>query len=565
MKVLSASLAIACAVCGTLDSFATVYGVCAHVTRDEYDERLRAYDMIAAAGFKMVRSDFDWWRCQNAVDGDFDFSFYDTVVDDAAGKGLTILPILYGPPNWAQPVHEHIDQWRKFVRAVAYHFKGRIPAFEIWNEENIDFFWHNPSPSDYASVLIAANEAIKSVDPKLQVIFGGTAGCDVEFIEQTIRAGAKDAFDAVNVHPYRHPNPPEPGLSEDLSALKEMMARNRIEEREIWITEMGWPTMSAKIPDPTVLRTGLKIAEPKRAKWRAAYLDLVKESPSAEAMAQELLKVLPQGSVCEGVNAKRLIENLGNGAYDLVVFPFGEFYPVEVMEATVEFVRRGGTLVLMGGYPLYSSYCSGDVVKSTPQGTTDGSSARYRLRIAAKAWWEDGTLPETVKVFPTDRARAAGLQIDPAGISADRFLNDSLLRPGDRFEPILCGKDKNGSPAVAAAVYLLNSDMKGRVVVSTTSRGKIGTGSLSEIQQALNTVRAMKSAAKHGVDKYFIYEFRAVEEDEINAEHFFGLVHKDFSPKLSYEACRRFFVKAAEASKRRHSTERKAAPPARPK
>lgn len=543
MKILSAALAIICTISGTITAYATVYGVCAHVTRDEYEERVRAYDMIAAAGFKMVRSDFDWWRCQNTNDDDFDFSFYDTVVNDAKEKGLVILPILYGPPNWAQPVQEHIEQWRKFVRAVAYHFKGRIPAFEIWNEENIDFFWHQPCPSDYAKVLIAANEAIKSVDPGLKVIFGGTAGCDVEFIEQVICAGAKDAFDAVNVHPYRYPNPPEPGLSEDLSALKKMMARNGIIDREIWITEMGWSTMSAKVPDPTVLRAGLKIAEPKRAKWRAAYLDLIKECSSAEAMTQELLKVLPKGSTCEGVNAKQLIENLADGVYDLVVFPFGEFYPKEVMDATVEFVRKGGTIIVMGGYPLYSSYCSGDVVKATSQGTMDGSSARYRLRIAARAWWEDDALPENTKVFPTDRARAAGLQIDPAGISADRFLNDSLLRPGDRFEPILCGKDKNGNSLVAAAVYLLNSDLKGRVIVSTTSRGKIGTGSLSEIQQALYTIRAMKSAAKHGVDKYFIYEFRAIEEDEISAEHFFGIVHKDFSPKLAYEACRRFFIK----------------------
>ena len=523
-----------------LPALSTTYGVCAHVTRDEYAERGRTYEMVAKAGFKAVRSDFDWARCQKAKDAPFDFSFYDSVVDDAAKCGLTILPILYGPPQWGYPVYEHLDAWRSFVRETARHFRNRIPVYEIWNEENIDFFWKHPDPVKYAEVLKAAYEEIKAINPKLRVAFGGTAGCDWAFVERVINAGAGDAFDIVNIHPYRQPNPPEPGISEDLGALKAMMVRHGIADRPIWITEMGWPTLPAAVPDAAVLRAGLQIAEPRRMRWRAAYLDLMKDGSSAQAMASEILKVLPKDSTCKGVNATQLTEDLRRCVYDLVVFPFGEFYPEEIMESTVEFVRKGGTLVVMGGYPLYSSYRSGEVVESTKSGVSDGAYARYRLRIAARAWWEDKSLPESTKVFPSELADKVGLKVNPTGLDADRFLFDSLLQPGDKFIALLTGNDKNRNAVAAAGVYRFDSDMKGRVIVSTTSRGRIGTAALSEGLQARYTIESMQAAAKLGVERYFIYEFRAVEEDPLDAEHFFGIVHKNFAPKKAYEACRRF-------------------------
>ena len=105
---------------------------------------------------------------------------------------------------------------------------------------------------------------------------------------------------------------------------------------------------------------------------------------------------------------------------------------------------------------------------------------------------------------------------------------------------MLTGNDKNRNAVAAAGVYRFDSDMKGRVIVSTTSRGRIGTAALSEGLQARYTIESMQAAAKLGVERYFIYEFRAVEEDPLDAEHFFGIVHKNFAPKKAYEACRRF-------------------------
>ena len=512
-------------------------GVCAHVTRDEFNNRIRTYEMMQDAGFDYVRSDFDWHHCQKAKNGPFDFSRYDQVVDDAAKYGIKVLPIFHGVPGWAQPVNEHLTEWRAFIRESARHFKGRIPVVEIWNEANISAFWKDPNPEKYAEVLKVAYEEVKAVDPTVLVAFGGTAGCAYDFIEATIKAGAKDAFDIVNVHPYRHPNPPEPGLTEDLKNLKQMMARNGIADRPIWITEMGWPTHRARVPETPVLKAGLKIARPDQKAWRAVYVDLGIPGTAATEFARSLQEILPAGSTCTVCSAEKLNARLPRGEIDLVVFPFGERYPDDAIDAVVDFVKKGGALVLFGGYPLYYPMRGGQYAGSSEHGAREGAAARNRLRIGVEAWWDNKAMPQSTQTFPSDEASAAGLKCDPAGLSADRFFSARLLQPGDQMVPLLVGKDKSGGPAVGAAAYLFGSDMKGRVIVS--SRGR-SVGTSDESQQAKYTVDAIKSAFANGVERYFIYEFLAVEKDPYYSEHHFGIVHKDFSPKPAYWACREY-------------------------
>ena len=520
-----------------LSAGATSVGVCAHVTRDEFDDRIRTYEMMSKAGFTDVRSDFDWCACQRTKGAAFDFSKYDMVVNDAMEHGIAVLPILYGIPSWAQPVNEHLDEWRTFIRETMRHFKGRVPAVEIWNEENIDAFWKNPDPAKYAEVLKAAYEEVKKVDPSVRVVFGGTAGCAWKYIEQAVLAGAKDSFDVVSVHPYRWPHPPEPELTDDLLALKRMMARNGIADRSVWITELGWPTHKADVPDAPVLCAGLKVARPGKTSWNAAYVNMEKPGSSPEDYALALTDVLPKGSTCEVVTARQLNERLPKGDFDLVVYPFDESYPDDTVDAVVDFVRQGGTLVAFGGYPLYYPYRAGRYAGSSPQGAKEGFAARGRLRIAVDAWWDNEAIPRLARTFPSDAAKAVGLACDPAGLPADRFFSGRLLRQGDRMISLLVGEDKRGAPAVGACVYAFDSDLKGRVVLS--SRGKLA-GANTEDEQARYTIGALEAALRNGVEKYFIYEFRSVENQSSYSEDHFGIVHRDFAPKPAYDACKSY-------------------------
>jgi len=509
-------------------------GCCAHVTRGEFKNRVRTYEMMRAAGFTEVRSDFDWRSCQKERGGGFDFSRYDQAVDDAARHGITLLPILFSPPQWAQPVNDHIDEWRTFVRETARHFKDRLPAYEIWNEENIEAFWKEPDPVKYTEVLRAAYEEIKSVDPKLRVVFGGAAGLALDYIEKAFKAGATECHDVMNVHPYRHPQPAEPMLSRDLKALRDLMVRYGEGGKPIWITEMGWPTHRESVPDTTVLKAALKVARPNRDYWRAAFVDTGAPGIAADVMAAGIGEMLPGKSKCFAVGTAELKRRLPKKEFNLLVLPFNEEYPGELVDELVEFVGYGGTLVAFGGFPLYySSY--GGVSEKSGRNTREGAQARERLRIGVDAWWFSPKTPSEARVFPSPQAEAAGLRVDPAGLSATRFFNGKYLKEGDELVPILVGKDKEGGVAIGAGVYAFGSDMKGRVVVSSRGRAH---GTSTEAQQATYVVDALEAAKAAGVEKFFIYEFQAPEGDPHYSEDHFGIVHADFSPKPAYEACR---------------------------
>lgn len=509
-------------------------GVCAHVTRDqEFGGLHRVFELMREAGFDAVRSDFDWRVCQKEKGSPMDFTRFDHVVDDAAKYGIRVLPILADAPQWALPLHEHLDEWRFFVREMARHFKGRISVFEIWNEENISAFWHNPDPLHYAQVLKAAHEEIKAVDPSIRVAFGGTAGCDVGFIEKTIRAGARQSFDIIAIHPYCQPHSADPVLKTNLTDLRKMMSRNGISDRSIWITEMGWPTHCAKIPETRELQTGLKIAEPERKVWQASYVTLATPTPTDRQFAEALREILPSGSTCVAVSPKELIERLKQKAFDLVVYPFTESYPDETIEAVFDFVKEGGTIAVFGGFPFYFACREG---RYLGQSAPEGEKARARFRIGVAAWWFNSRMPETTRTFPSQEAKEVGLSVDPAGLPAGRFFSTWRLKEGDRLIPILVGKDRNGEEIVGAGVYQYG-DLRGNVLVSC--RGKV-SDSISEETQGERIVEAMKIAFAEGVERYFIYELQAIENNPYESEHHFGIVHKDFLPKPAYEACRRY-------------------------
>ena len=124
-----------------------------------------------------------------------------------------------------------------FAGKVAEHFRGKVSAYEIWNEPNgAAFFAPAPDPAGYTDLLKAAYPSIKAADPSALVVTGGlgavvdytTIAMDpVKFVSGMYAAGAKDFFDALAYHPYQytmkfseswHPDAPINQLSGNSSA-----------------------------------------------------------------------------------------------------------------------------------------------------------------------------------------------------------------------------------------------------------------------------------------------------------------------------------------------------------
>ncbi|MBN2447128.1 MAG: beta-galactosidase, partial [Phycisphaerae bacterium] len=189
--------------------------------------------LAAAAGVKWTREELNW-RLIEPRQGEFDFEFFDTMVETAQRHGISVYGLLCYSTPWCQPpiTDEFIEHYCRYVRAMVGRYGERIKYWEIWNEPNI-FFWPGPKER-YPVLLKRAYETVKAVDPDAQVLGCSTAGIDTTFIQMVVEQGAP--FDALTIHPYRHDLNTHAFMNE-LRAVRELVGG-----RDVWITEMGWPS-----------------------------------------------------------------------------------------------------------------------------------------------------------------------------------------------------------------------------------------------------------------------------------------------------------------------------------
>ncbi|MGD2206425.1 MAG: cellulase family glycosylhydrolase, partial [Anaerolineae bacterium] len=156
----------------------------------------------------------------------FDWSRADRVVNQAQKYGLRIIARVDSQPQWAGGGYpkngppSNLQHFADFVKKMAKRYKGRIHAYQIWNEPNLAREWGGkaPNPAAYTRMLQKAYQAIKSVDPDAWVITAGLAPTtrwdqvampDTEFVKGMYNAGARGYFDALGAHGAGYKAPPE--------------------------------------------------------------------------------------------------------------------------------------------------------------------------------------------------------------------------------------------------------------------------------------------------------------------------------------------------------------------
>lgn len=545
-----ASFAMMCVTACSVPGSTPCYGVNAHTVREDFSEQSPIFGMSRMAGIDSFRLSFTWYKCQKEPGGQFDFSRYEGPVARAVAAGIEVVPVFVYPPEWARPLHKHIPEWVAYVEAVVKHFRGRIHAIQVYNEQNLPTYWWEGStnPTNYVAVQSAAYNAVKRIDPSVRVLFGGTSTVPVDFIREVYRLGGAKYFDVMCVHPYCRWFAPEGLLDADLEKLRALMEEFGDGQKPISITEQGWATHSVSV-DGEDLRAGLATARPEKKSWNVV-LAATTASADGKAMpdvAAALEESLPPGSRAEVCLGAKLRERLSAGDVDAVLYPFDESFPLDTADDVFKFVRDGGTLVCLRGAPMYFAFSETSPGVFAFAGQNKHAALRRRLRISESAWWIDKDLPEHGFAFPTDAAKAVGYRCNPAGVAVNRFQTPKLLKPGDEWIPLLTLKDKAGRDAVAASVVRFNSDMKGRLVVFGT-RGRGLGGTIDESTQAKYLARAQAIAFAEGVDSCFWYEFRAPERSGTYCEHHFGIVHRNFSPKPAYGAYMNFITQRPRGS-----------------
>lgn len=514
------------------------YGVCAHITRGEGDEPLltQTLNAMELAGIGWARSDIDAPRILRP-DGTYDFARYDRIVAAAEARGVTLLPIVYGPqcPNPLR-TPEDADAFRAYIRAILTHYGKRFPVVEIYNEANLNYFLKGAKPEDYAEILRVAYETVKAVDPEIRVMFTGTAGVALEWMSKVFEAGAVNCFDILNVHPYSYPNPPESNLEANIQKLKALLAEYGRPEVPLWITEIGWPTHEMKeAPFMHIFLAGLKVARPEQKTWNIILANVQPDGDVEQGVAEALLDVLPVGSSVRACAQKETCEALSAGGVDAIVYPYDESFPADTVEAVNEFVAKGGVLLVMGGAPCYFGRRGALAV----EGMQNGAGISL-FPFGFQAWWLDSDYPESIQLNATAEGRAAGVKEEPTGFKSQRFLTRDRIGPESEWIPLIAGTSESGKELVSAVVIRYKGERTGAAVLCTLFP-KIGTsGTNTEEAQALYTARGLGIAFAAGVEAYFPYNLRASENDPYYSEEHFGLMHSNFQPKPAFAAYAQF-------------------------
>lgn len=206
------------------------YGVQSHAN---VGDPAFAMDVIAnQLKVDWVKVQLRWKDVQTGPDS-YDWSIWDSIVNEAQRNGLHLMFSIVTTPTWARadgktdaPPDDY-NVYYQFLRTVLERYPGRIGAIEVWNEQNIIREWDTPEgvqPTAYVTFLKGAYETIKAVDPAVIVISGALAPTGVHdqfnswddfiYLDQAIEAGMLAYADCLGAHHNGYNIPPDVGFDE---------------------------------------------------------------------------------------------------------------------------------------------------------------------------------------------------------------------------------------------------------------------------------------------------------------------------------------------------------------
>ncbi|HJW84455.1 MAG TPA: cellulase family glycosylhydrolase [Anaerolineae bacterium] len=238
----------------------------------------RDLTLIQEMGFTWIKQQFAWRDIEGAGKGRFEWSRADDIVRRVNNRKLKLLARIDRQPFWAQPAGTeplenappaNLQDFADFCYALADRYRGKIAAYQVWNEPNLAREWGDrpPDPKAYVELLKTCYVAIKRADPDALVISAGMAPTgtwtdevmpDDMFIEQMYQAGAAPYFDMLGVHAPGYKAPPEASPDEVAASpelggqrffcfrrvedLRALMIKYGDAGKQVAVLEMGWTT-----------------------------------------------------------------------------------------------------------------------------------------------------------------------------------------------------------------------------------------------------------------------------------------------------------------------------------
>ncbi|HUP27724.1 MAG TPA: hypothetical protein VM409_04755 [Chloroflexia bacterium] len=253
-----------------------------------YTDKDRVQQKAREAGFTWLRQQVAWEDLQG-VNRLFAWGELDNVVESAARNKNKIVLSVAKSPRWASPktlrgMPDNPADFGNLMYMMARRYKGKVRAYEVWNEQNLRGESGGPvNVAQYIELLKYGYSGIKYGDPDAAVLFGGltpvginnpdVAVDDVKYLEQAYayQGGVmRNYFDVLGAHPGSNSNSPDqlfpenPGTgkcppifaSQEGTCWKNhpsfyfrrieqqyaVMAANGDANKQMWLTEFGWST-----------------------------------------------------------------------------------------------------------------------------------------------------------------------------------------------------------------------------------------------------------------------------------------------------------------------------------
>ena len=192
------------------------------------------------------------WPDLEPTKGQWRFDNLDKSLKLAETHNTEVLMTLGLTPRWASARPEEpatqpgvaaepkdLEDWRTFVRTVATRYKGRIHAYEIWNEPNVKKFWSGTTDRLLALTREAHN-IIKSIDPMAIIVSPSAAGTDgTPWLSEFLSKGGGQFVDVIGYHFYVFPESPE-AMVPLIRQVRQILLNNGAGDKPLWNTESGW-------------------------------------------------------------------------------------------------------------------------------------------------------------------------------------------------------------------------------------------------------------------------------------------------------------------------------------
>jgi hypothetical protein len=297
------------------------YGYQVQLWHYEPAARANVIGDVTQAGFNWMTEQIYWDAVETDV-GVYDWTELDNIVGEGNQAGLNImLSFAHAPEFYRTPASGLMPGdpsiFGQFMQAVAERYAGRVQAYEIWNEQNLDREAGpgNVDPTTYLPLLEAGYSAIKAADPNALVLLGapsptgvnlpGVSIDDVSYLQQLYAINGGEVtgfFDILSAHPSGFSNPPDctpatpecslsGGWNTDdsffaftrVSQYRDVMVQNGDGAKQIWFTEFGYCSNPTPPPGYEYCKY---VTEEQQAAFLVQAFKMARETPYVGAMFQ---------------------------------------------------------------------------------------------------------------------------------------------------------------------------------------------------------------------------------------------------------------------------------------